>query len=524
MNLDVHTVHSGSEGDTFSVQIAGSAAAKTLSATVPAAVAGKPVEAGIGSFETTLQEMAATLADGAPPTWRVRLDAAAKGISAKVDDDAASASLQSLTLRNAGASGDKDVTAEELGLDTVTVRVTRGLIAALQAHKAKANKAQQPVAEAQQAAPAGPSAPSPRIALDRIALSGPGHLQFSDTTVQPPVDIEVNLDKLAVQHIDTAKTDTHTRFDLAGSLGDLSKFEVSGWATPLDERRDFDVSAHAQGVQLHKFSGYAAQALGLVIDSGTLEADVDAAATDGRLKALVGGVVRNLDFAKPDTSQTANVAKGNLPIGLVLALLEDEDRKIELRVPVSGNLDAPQFDLSQAIERALTGAVRNVVRGALDVVFAPALIAKALVSGDETDEISKPLSFRPGSAELAAKERESTSRLADLLEKRPKLAVEICGRATAQDASNLRTRRLNKAMLRSTEPGGSVPPFDQRSSEQTVESARPQLEQLAADRTRAVRRQLLDRGVTPSQISECRPTVDAADQGRPGVVVSLQAG
>jgi hypothetical protein len=39
-----------------------------------------------------------------------------------------------------------------------------------------------------------------------------------------------------------------------------------------------------------------------------------------------------------------------------------------------------------------------------------------------------------------------------------------------------------------------------------------------------VRRHLLDESVAPSQISECRPTVDAADGSDPGAIVALQAG
>ena len=138
--------------------------------------------------------------------------------------------------------------------------------------------------------------------------------------------------------------------------------------------------------------------------------------------------------------------------------------------------------------------------------------------------VSRPISFAAGSAELGPKARRVTDRLAKLLEERPKLAVEICGRATAQDLSAYRTRRLNEAMLRAGEGGGDAfPEFGNRDGETIVERARPQLQRLAAERTRAIRQQLLGQGVPASRISECRPSFDATDRGEPGVLVSLQA-
>ena len=116
-----------------------------------------------------------------------------------------------------------------------------------------------------------------------------------------------------------------------------------------------------------------------------------------------------------------------------------------------------------------------------------------------------------------------TDRLAKLLEERPKLAVEICGRATAQDLSAYRTRRLNEAMPRAEGAGDAFPEFGKRDGKTMVERARQQLQRLAAERTRAIRQQLLGQGVPASRISECRPSFDATDRGEPGVLVSLQA-
>ena len=153
-------------------------------------------------------------------------------------------------------------------------------------------------------------------------------------------------------------------------------------------RMDLAILCFHSGARLnlrHKFSSYAAQAIGMFIDRGTLQADVDAKATDDRLNAVLNAVVRNLDFVDPDRRQSARYVGTNLPVELVFALLEDEERRIELRVPVSGDLAAPDFDLTQAIDRALTGAVRKVVFGALDLVLFPKTVTQALFNGEEVE-------------------------------------------------------------------------------------------------------------------------------------------
>jgi hypothetical protein len=71
-------------------------------------------------------------------------------------------------------------------------------------------------------------------------------------------------------------TDQQTNFELSGTLGGVGQIAASGWAKPSAAQRDFDVSAHAENVQLSRFSSYALRAVGMYIDSGTLEADVDA--------------------------------------------------------------------------------------------------------------------------------------------------------------------------------------------------------------------------------------------------------
>lgn len=481
-------------------------------ASIPGAVAQQPVEARVQSLQATVHEVSAALGRDDALSWQAHLDAEAAGIAARVGEGQTRAELQRVSLANVTTGVGMPVSAKALELENLTLRLTRRFITAMSASRERSEEK-----------PGGPATekaerPSKPIALDRVKLVGTGTVQFDDATVQPAVHLSADIDTLNLQDINTASPQQRSTFELSGRVGDLSQLAAKGWATPFAAQRDFDVSAHATGLQLHAFSGYAAQATGMVIDSGTLQADVDATATGGQLNAVVSGTVRNLDLVEAETN-----ARSGFPMELAFALLEDSERKIALRVPISGNLNAPQFDLSDAVGQAFSGAVRKVALGALDLVFLPKTITQALFGSEDSEQISRPVAFSPGSAELGPEARQVTDRLVDLLTGRPKLAIQICGRATAQDLSAIRTRRLNQQMLRASEAGSATQPeFRRRDRDDVAAQTRAQLERLAAERTGAVRQRLIAQGVPASKLSECRPSLDAADRSEPGVVVSLQ--
>lgn len=504
LQLDVNTPDDAQSDVARPLRLTGSVKANEISASIPGAVAQQPVDAGVQTLQASLHEISATPGGADGLAWQVQLDAEAAGVTARVGEGDTRAEVPRIALESVTAGAGAALSAKSIEVESPEVWFSRRFIDGLK-----------PSRQGPEQTPARPATP---ILLGRATLIGSGTIQFKDATVQPSVHLRAAIDTLSLRDIDTGNPQQRSTFELAGTLGEHSQLGAEGWATPFAGQRDFDVSANARAVPLHVFSGYAAQTTGMVIDSGTLEADVDATATGGQLNAVVSGVVRNLDLVEAETN-----TGGSFPAELVFALLEDSERKIALRVPVSGNLNAPQFDLSDAVSQALSGAIRKVALSVLDLVFLPKTVTQTLFGSEDTDQISRPVTFSPGSAELGPEARQVTTRLVDLLKGRPKLAIQICGNATAQDLSAMRTRRLNQQMLRAAEAeSAALPENPGRDRDDVSAKMRDQLERLAAERTRAVRQRLIAGGVPASQLGECRPSINAADRSEPGVVVSLQ--
>ena len=101
-----------------------------------------------------------------------------------------------------------------------------------------------------------------------------------------------------------------------------------------------------------------------------------------------------------------------------MALLTDAQGRINLAVPVSGDLRDPQFDLGGLIAKALRNTLSKIV-GAPFRWLASVLGHDAAAS--ELDHVS----FEAGSASLAPPEEEKLARIGEALASRPQLRVSV---------------------------------------------------------------------------------------------------
>jgi hypothetical protein len=114
--------------------------------------------------------------------------------------------------------------------------------------------------------------------------------------------------------------------------------------------------------------------------------------------------------------------------------------------------------------------------------------------------------------------RAYADKLVELLQSRPKLSLDFCGRSTAADLA-AKTGRPTPVV------GQEIKPQDDAQAAKrarAIEKHSPELIELAVERTRIVRRYLIsDKGIDAKRVAECRPTFDANDLGSPRVDIVL---
>ena len=219
--------------------------------------------------------------------------------------------------------------------------------------------------------------------------------------------------------------------DMEGKVDEFGLLRVSGTITPLDVSNDTDIHLHFENVEIPKFSAYTVAFAGREIASGKLDLDLGYAVTDSELVGENRVVLR--DFVLGDKVEHPGAM--SLPLGLAVALLKGPDGSIAIDLPVRGNVDDPEFGYGRVMGKALANLVVRIVASPF------ALLGNLIgVEADELDHIG----FIPGRSDLTPPEQERIAKIAEALDLRPELVVEING-VVDRDADGLalRTARLD---------------------------------------------------------------------------------
>jgi hypothetical protein len=163
-------------------------------------------------------------------------------------------------------------------------------------------------------------------------------------------------------------------------------------------------------------------------------------------KKLLGDnqiIVDNLTLGEHVDSPSAV----NLPLDLAIALLKDSSGRIDIGLPVSGDLNDPQFSYGHLIWKALVNLLTKIVTSpfrALGSLFGGA--------GEQQDIIV----FDPGKAELLPPEKEKLLKMADMLKTRPQLKLGVLGRFSPDaDGAEIKAQSVRLAIAgRSGSKGG----------------------------------------------------------------------
>lgn len=276
-----------------------------------------------------------------------------------------------------------------------------------------------------------PATPPPPVRIDRIELKR-GNVAFSDRFIRPNYD--ANLSSLAgiITGFSTA-SESLTKVDLNGKVDKTAALTITGELNPFRDDAHLDILATVKDFELTGLSSYAGKYVGYGIAKGKLSAELNYKIVDRQLTATNQIFLDQLSFGDKVDSPDAV----NLPVQLAVSLLKNSRGEIDLRLPVSGTLDDPQFSVFGLVMKMLF----NLIGKAITSPFA--LLGSALGGGEELSQ----LALGGGSATLGEGQQAKLKMLAQALLDRPALRLDIVGRADPQaDLDGLRQVALDDAV------------------------------------------------------------------------------
>ncbi|MDY7506861.1 DUF748 domain-containing protein [Ralstonia wenshanensis] len=280
-------------------------------------------------------------------------------------------------------------------------------------------------------------APAPKaggadLRVDAITLQD-GNIRFTDNFVKPNYTANLTAIGGSIGTISTAANQTPADVTLRGSVDGTAPVDIHGKVNPLAPTAFVDLTAKADGVELTNLTPYSAKYAGYPITKGKLTMDLHYLLDQGKLTADNHIFIDQLTFGDRVESKDAT----NLPVRLAVALLKNSRGEIDVRVPVSGSLDDPQFSIGGVILRAFVNLIARAVT-------APFSLLASAFGGSGGEELGY-IEFDPGTSDISQASAAKLDKLATALKDRPALKVDIIGRVDPEfDRDGLRREAVNR--------------------------------------------------------------------------------
>ncbi len=253
--------------------------------------------------------------------------------------------------------------------------------------------------------------PVPPVKIDNLTLQG-GAVNFSDNHIKPVYSVNMleiggRVSGLSSEEATTADV------DLRGKLENYAPLEITGRINPLKEDLLVDLKVDFKDMDLSSLTPYSGKYIGYTIEKGKLSLD---------LKYLI--VKKKLDsqnnvfldqFTLGDTVESPDATK--LPVRLAIALLKDRQGRIDLDIPVTGEIDDPKFSIFSIVIKILL----NLLVKAATSPFA--LLGAIFGGGEELGYME----FDFGSYDITAEGAKKLDTLVKVLHDRPNLKLDIEG-------------------------------------------------------------------------------------------------
>ena len=259
-----------------------------------------------------------------------------------------------------------------------------------------------------------------------------GSANFADFSLTPNFATAVQELNGAIGTIDSRQAKPAS-VDIKGKVDRYAPVTIKGAVNPFDPMASLDIATSFKRVELTTLTPYSGKFAGYRIRKGRLNLDLHYLITKGQLKAENKVVVEQLQLGEKVDSPDAT----SLPLKLAIALLKDVDGKISIELPVTGDLNNPQFSVMPIVWQTL----RNLI---VKAAAAPFKMIGGLISGGGSEDLGT-VSFAPGSSDLSKEAEASLVKLSGALKERPALRLEIEGTAAqSSDGPLIAEQRLER--------------------------------------------------------------------------------
>lgn len=340
-----------------------------------------------------------------------------------------------------------------------------------------------------------------------------GDVDFSDASLFMPFATKITKLEGVLMDIDSTRPTMGTFEGVVGKSG-FSKIGLK--LLPYDPKKSTEVKFSFKDIDLVDVTPYSGQFLGYKIEKGKLNLTLNYDVKDSKLN---GSNVVNLDTLTLGEKVESKDAV-NLPLSLAISILSDQNNQINIDLPVTGDLNDPDFKYG------------GIVWEAVKKLFADITLAPFRFLGNMLGLSSKDLNtidFMPANAELIVSEQAKIADFIKLTTAKPKMKLSITPAYSDVDVTALKNAILNEKISQTMNQTGkdyagalaSLAPKEKSSDEKALREAalkgievkKEQLLELANARAQAIKAAIAQAGLTEDRMIVKKPEKTDVKQG-----------
>ncbi|MGE4456493.1 MAG: DUF748 domain-containing protein [Arcobacteraceae bacterium] len=238
-----------------------------------------------------------------------------------------------------------------------------------------------------------------------------GEMTFEDLTL--PIHFRLDNSNIngSMSEFSTTTTKPST-VKLDGNIGQYGYMRIEGDLLHNNLKNYTNIKLDFDNIALHDLSGYSGKFVGRKIDDGKLTLDLKYYIEKSKLDAKNNLVISQIKLGERIESKNAL----SLPLDLAIAILEDRNGIIDIKLPIKGDLDNPEFSIAPIVWQAFTNILAKAIT-------APFSLLGALFGFGEDEINNVPFYF--GSAEISPVQKEPLDKIVQILQSRGKLVINV---------------------------------------------------------------------------------------------------
>ncbi len=231
----------------------------------------------------------------------------------------------------------------------------------------------------------------------------------------------------------SSRKDMMADVNLRCSLDRYAPLAITGKIHPFGNDLSADIRADCKDIELSLLTPYSGTYIGHAIEKGKLSFSLEYHIVNKKLEAKNDIFIDQLTLGEKIDSPKAT----NLPVGLAISLLKDRKGEIRLDIPVTGEIDNPEFRVWKVVLQVL----KNLL---VKVATSPFALLASMMGGEELGYVE----FDYGAVEVTEQNLKKLDSLVDALYNRPSLKLEIAGYVDpTNDREGLRAGRKKNMIL-----------------------------------------------------------------------------